>query len=293
MKIGVVGIKGGWSTEKLADALYALTGFRLIIEMGDVRLELPSGRAFCAEVELNTLDALIVKKIDGLYSKDMLDRLEVLRLLNDNGLKIYSKPGSIMRMIDRLSCLVTLQAGGIPMPPTTVTEDIGQVRKALASYGEAVLKPLYSTKARGMIRLNDSGEAHEIIKKFKEDNRVICIQKVVKLPGRDLGVVFLGGRYLTTYARRVKGESWTSSTAFGGSYEKYEPAPEVIELAAKAQALFGLDFTCVDVVEAKEGLMVFEVSAFGGFKGIEKTSGMDAARLYAEYVLNDLRAGHK
>ncbi len=289
MRIGVVGVKGGWSTEKLADALYGLTGFRLIIDMGDVRMELPSGRVFSGEVELNTLDALIVKKIDSAYSKDMLDRLEILRLLNEGGLKIYSRPGAIMGMIDRLSCIVTLQRGGIPMPPTTVTEDTGKVRTALAAYGEAVLKPLYSTKARGMIRLNDSDEANEIIGKFKENNRVICIQKVVKLPGRDLGVVFLGGRYLTTYARRVNGESWTSSTAFGGSYEKYEPAPEVIELAAKAQTLFGLDFTCVDVVEAKEGLMVFEVSAFGGFKGIEQTSGMDAARLYAEYVLNDLK----
>jgi len=289
MKIGVVGIKGGWSTERLADVLEELTGFRLIIDMSDVWLDLPSCQVMCADVALNSLDGLIVKKISETYSKDMLDRLEVLRLLNESGLPIYSKPLNIMRVIERLTCTVTLQAGGIPMPPTTITEDIDRAMAALASYGEAIFKPLYSTKARGMIKLKDSASgACEAVKKFSVENKVMYIQKAIKLPGRDLGVAFLGGRYLTTYARRINGDSWTSSTAFGGSYEAYEPGPEVISLAQRAASLFDLDFTCVDVVETSEGLVVFEVSAFGGFRGIAETSGIDAARSYAEYVINDL-----
>ncbi len=289
MRIGVVGIKGGWSTEKLADILEELTGFRLIIEMSDVRLDLPSRSVIYEGVELNTLDALIVKKIGETYSRDMLDRLEVLRLLDESGLRIYSRPLSIMRVIDRLACTVTLQCGEIPMPPITVTENIDVGQKAIALYGEAVLKPLYSTKARGMIKLKDSPDVYEGLKQFKRNNQVMYIQKAVKLPGRDLGVAFLGGKYLTTYARKINGSSWTSSTAFGGTYEAYEPDGKVIDLAARAQALFGLDFTCVDVAETEEGLMVFEVSAFGGFRGIERTSGIDAARCYAQYVLNDLK----
>jgi len=289
MRIGVVGIKGGWSTERLADILERRTGFRFIIEMSDVRLELPSRRVMCGDIELHNLDAIIVKKIGDTYSRDMLDRLEILRLLNESGLKIYSKPLNIMRVIDRLTCTVTLQAGGIPMPPTTVTEDIEHGVSAVALYGEAVLKPLYSTKARGMIKLKDSAEVYDTLRKFKEDNGVMYIQKAIELPGQDLGVAFLGGKYLTTYARRINGSNWTSSTAFGGTYEIYEPGEEIIELAAKAQALFNLDFTCVDVAETKDGLMVFEVSAFGGFRGIEMTSGIDAAARYVEYVLKDLK----
>ncbi len=289
MRIGVVGIKGGWSTEKLADVLEELTGFRLIIEMSGVRLDLPSCRVMYEDQELNGLDAIIVKKIGGTYSKDMLDRLEVLRLLNECGLKIYSKPLSIMRVIDRLACTVTLRSGGIPMPPTTITENVGYAMAALASYGTAILKPLYSTKARGMIKLDDSANAHETIKLFKQENKVMYIQKALDLPGRDLGVVFLGGKYLTTYGRKVNGSNWTSSTAFGGSYELYEPGKEIIDLAEKAQSLFDLDFTCIDVVETPDGPMIFEVSAFGGFKGIYETSGIDAAKLYVKYVINNLK----
>ena len=38
-RIGVVGIPGKWSTEALADALEARTGFRLVIDMADVVLD--------------------------------------------------------------------------------------------------------------------------------------------------------------------------------------------------------------------------------------------------------------
>jgi ribosomal protein S6--L-glutamate ligase len=59
----------------------------------------------------------------------------------------------------------------------------------------------------------------------------------------------------------------------------------VIELARRAQALFAMDFTTVDVAETNSGPIVFEVSAFGGFRGALEGIGIDAAGLYAEHVL--------
>ena len=59
-------------------------------------------------------------------------------------------------------------------------------------------------------------------------------------------------------------------------------------MAHRAQALFDLDFTCVDVVETAEGPMVFEVSAFGGFRGLQEACGVDAAGAYADHVVHTL-----
>ena len=67
-----------------------------------------------------------------------------------------------------------------------------------------------------------------------------------------------------------------------------EPGQDIIDLAHKAQALFGLDFTCVDVVETTDGPQVYEVSAFGGFRGLLEANGLDAAALYADYVLRKI-----
>ena len=94
---------------------------------------------------------------------------------------------------------------------------------------------------------------------------------------------------MTTYAR-VKGEgAWNTTTRSGGHYEAFDPPPALIDLAYKAQAPFDLDFTCVDVAETPDGPIVFEVSAFGGFRGIETASGIDAARRYVQYVLERIK----
>lgn len=294
-RIGVIGIADGWSTLQLLDALEARTGYRRLIEMQDVVLDLEHGRVLHRGFDLSELDGVIVKKIAREYSPDALDRVELLRVLEHSGVRVFSRPTAMMRLVDRLSCTVKLRLGQIPMPATTVTESIDEAVTAITRYGAAVAKPLYTSKARGMLILRAPGTAHDQapadaeqlraqIEVFRQDNPVMYLQQLLATPGRDLGVVFLGGDYLATYAR-VSGGSWTTSTHVGGKYQPYQPSEEIIELARRAQALFELDFTCVDVVETTDGPKVFEVSAFGGFRGLLNASNVDAAAHYADYAL--------
>jgi len=202
---------------------------------------------------------------------------------------LFSKPDVIIGLINRLSCTVTLRASGIPIPETVVTEKLEAVYHAVEKFGRAVLKPLYSTKAKGMTVVDfGAPDWQETVQAFAQAHPMIYIQKFLDIPGQDLGVVFLGGKYLATYARVGNSKSWNTTIQSGGHYEPYEPTPEIIDLATQAQAVFGLDFTCVDVVETQKGPMVFEVSAFGGYRGLLDAHGMDAAELYATYVMDTL-----
>ncbi len=286
MKIGVIGLKGAWSSEQLAKAVAEKTGRATkIFEMQDVRLDLPSGRAIVEGEDLSTYDALIIKKIGRQYSPDLLDRLEMLRMLEGRGVKIFSSPYSILRVLDRLTCTISLQLGNIPMPPTTITEDVDHALAAVEEYGEAVFKPLYSTKARGMFVLKPGPDARKIIEDYHKEYNTMYIQKTIDLNDSDLGIVFLGGEYLTTYARCKTTDSWNTTTVNGGKYAPVDPPQEIIDLARKAQAIFNLDFTCVDVAITPDGPYIFEVSAFGGFRGLLDARGIDAAAHYVDYVI--------
>lgn len=289
-KIGVVGTPGGWSSELLADTVADRTGYRLLIDPPKIRFDLTAGKAWYGNTDLSELNAIMIKKIGAQYAPELLDRLEAFRLLNELGLPMFSSPLSIIRVLDRLTCTATLCAADIPMPPTTMTENVDEAVKAVEIYGEAVFKPLYTSKARGMIIIRSGKDVRSAVETYSRENRIMYIQKKLELNGRDLGVAFLGGRYLTTYARCASGDSWNTTTRSGGKYAPYEPSPETLEIAEKAQRLFGLDFTCVDVVETDEGPKVFEVSAFGGFRGIQDASGLDAAALYTDYVLEKIKS---
>lgn len=287
----MVGIPGKWSTEKLADEVEAQTGFRLVIDMSTVSLDLLTNSLWYGDINLSQLDGLIVKKISAKYSPNTLDRLELLRIAEAQGVKVFSGAEQMVRLVDRLSCTVTLQNGGIPMPETCVTEDIKAALAAVERFGEAVFKPLYSTKAQGMCVLSAKQPRKQLMKDieaFHDDNPMMYIQRKLNLLGQDLGLAFLGGEYLGTYARVSKSDAWNTTIHSGGHYAAYQPSDDIIEMAHKAQSLFNLDFTTVDVAETKEGPIVFEVSAFGGFRGALEGAGIDAAARYVDYVLKKL-----
>jgi len=291
-RIGVVGVPDGWSTRRLAAAVEARTGCCHLVDLGEVSFDLAEGTVLAGGVDLGTLDAVIVKKLGPSYRRELLDRLEILHFLEQRrGVRVFSRPAAIMRLLDRLSCTVTLRIGGIPMPETVITEDLALATEAVTRFGTAVLKPLFTSKARGMELVETGPDAGARIEAFRQaGNSVLYIQRMVPIPGSDLGVVFLGGEYLACYARETGGSSWNTAVRSGGRYRSHEPSPEIIELARRAQGLFGLDFTCVDVVESPTGPLVFEVSAFGGFRGLKESGGLDAADHYAGYVLRKL--GH-
>lgn len=291
-KIGVIGIPGKWSTETLADAIEQRTGFRLVIDMNKVSLDLSDNKLYYFEgdkkIDLCQLDGLMIKKISAEYNPNTLDRLELLLMAQAQGVKIFSSPDKIMRLIDRLSCTVMLRKAGLPMPDTIVTENIEEAIAAVKQFSSAVFKPLFSTKARGMIIIDASSPAVQIkseIEEFQAEHQMMYIQKKVNLPGQDLGLVFLGGKYLGTYARVNQSGTWNTTINSGGRYANFSPSQEIIDIAQKAQDLFSMDFTTVDIAETDNGPIIFEVSAFGGFQGALDGIGIKAAELYADYIL--------
>ncbi len=289
LRIGVVGIPGKWSTEALADAIEARTGFRLVIDMAAVELQLDSNHLFFRGQDLTELDALVVKKISETYTPYTLDRIELLRHVEEAGVRVFSPSHSLMQLINRLSGTQSLSAAGIPMPPTRVTESLQAAEEAVNDFDNAVLKPLYSTKARGMTLVEATDpDLPEQLADFAADNPMLYIQKKLDLSGRDLGMVFVGGQYLCTYARVGDKDAWNTTIHSGGRYESYDPDPELIELGRKAQDCFDLDFTTVDIALTEEGPVVFEVSAFGGFRGALEGCGIDAAAAYVDWIMETL-----
>lgn len=290
-RIGVVGIPGKWSTEVLADAVEAETGFRLVVDMAQVCLDTENQKLMYAGQDLCQLDALIIKKISREYDANTIDRLELLRVPEMHGVRVFSRSEKVLRLVNRLSCTVTLNNHRIPMPPTLITESQEEACQWIKQMGSAILKPLFSTKARGMIVIDEKQSQKSIrasLTAFKKKNPMMYLQKQVNLPGRDLGLIFLGGEYVGAYARVGNKDAWNTTILSGGKYQSASPSKEIIDIARRAQAPFEMDFTTVDIAETNAGPVVFEVSAFGGFKGALEGAGIDAASMYVDYVLTQI-----
>ena len=290
IKIGVIGIPDGWSTQVLAEAIQRKTGFCRVIAMSEVSMQMPDFKITHNGFNLLDLDALIIKKIDKVYSPTMHDQLEIVRKVSELGVQVFSDPIMVNKLINRLSCTMRLNRAEVPMPRTLITQEIHEAEAFIDEVGAAVFKPLYSTKARGMMLLTKGqNELMSSLKNYHSQNDIMYIQEKLELPGQDLGVVFIGKEYLGTYARVGSKGSWNTTIREGGRYRSFEPSDEIMAIARKARDAFDLDFTCVDVAETANGPVCFEVSAFGGFRGLTEGLGINVADLYVDYIIKKVK----
>jgi ribosomal protein S6--L-glutamate ligase len=141
-----------------------------------------------------------------------------------------------------------------------------------------------------MMLLSRGAAPRLALRRFRQEGHgMMYLQEFVPAAGRDAAIAVLGGRVIGAYYRVAGSGEWQTTTAAGGHYEPFSPNEAAADLALRAAAVFGLDFTTVDMVETDGGWLIYEVSAFGGFSGLRKALGIDAATLYAQHVLERLR----
>ncbi|SFX37784.1 GAK system ATP-grasp enzyme [Marinospirillum alkaliphilum] len=293
-RIAVIGTPGKWSTEVMADALEERTGFRLVLDLAELSLDLQHRRLMAQGINLCELDAIVVRKVGAQPGPLTLQRLEMLRVAEAAGVRVFSPAGSLLRLLDRLACTVTLRNQDLPMPATRITASEKEALQCIQQWGQVILKPMFSSKARGMLPLSaeqPEAELKAALADYHQQHPLLYVQQRIHLPGQDMALVFLGGEYLGAYARVAAEGAWNTSTSNGGRYAACQPDASLIDLAWRAQKPFGLDFATVDLALGEQGPVVFEVSALGGFRGCQTATGLDIAGYCAEHALQQLRQG--
>jgi tetrahydromethanopterin:alpha-L-glutamate ligase len=291
VKIAVVGQPGRWSTERLAAALRVHGAEAHVVDLAACGLRLPDHRVFYRGQPLTGFSGAVVKKLgDTADGWAVQERINILRQLELSGTPVLSPPDRLGVAVNRYRMTCELTRAGLPVPETTVTEDVDEAAAAVERFGSAVLKPLFTSKGRGMRRLDPSMDLRAALERHRSEGLgPFYLQRFVKHPGRDLGVAVLDGRCLGAYWRVAGEHSWMTTILSGGRYEKAEPPTEAVGLAIRAAEHFGLVFTGVDLIEEPDGrLSVLEVSAFGGFRGLLDGCGTDAALMLAEVALRRL-----
>jgi tetrahydromethanopterin:alpha-L-glutamate ligase len=292
VKIAVVGQPGAWSTERLANALRAAGAEAGVVDLAACSLRLPDRRLFHRGEPLEGLDGAVVKKLgDTADGWSVQERIGMLRQLEASGVPVLSTADHLHVAVNRYRMTCELVRAGLPVPPTTVTEDVDEAVAAVARFGTAVLKPLFTSKGRGMRRLEPTRDLRGQLESHRADGLgPFYLQRFVKHPGRDLGVAVLDGRCIGAYWRIAADDHWMTTILSGGRYEKADLEPDTEAIAVRAARHFGLVFTGVDLIEDSDGRFnVLEVSAFGGFRGLLIGCGVDAAPMLTDVLLRRFR----
>jgi ribosomal protein S6--L-glutamate ligase len=290
VKVAVAGIPGAWSTERMAESLRDCGLDAFVFSAGDLSHDLGTGTVQLDGRALGDLDAVVVKKLGDQSAAWARLRLHAFRALEARGVRVFSPADVIDVAMDRYRMMMVLAAAGVPVPDTIAAESRDAMVAAIRRFGDCIVKPVYTSKGRGMIRVqgDDTATIDRLLAEGGEQRYLV--QRFVRAPGRDIGATVVGGRFVGAFYRVAREGEWMTTTAQGGTYAQCDLSPRGVELAERAACAFALDYTVVDLVEQGGDFLAYEVSAFGGFRGLLEATGVDPSVAYAHHVRRTLES---
>src|SRR5205823_1678768 len=190
--------------------------------------------------------------------------------------------------VDKYLASARLEAAGLRVPPTIVCQHADAALEAFTALGgDVVVKPLFGSEGRGMVRLSDVDLAWRTFRTLERTQSVLYIQQYIDHPGWDLRVFVLGGKVLTAMRRRAR-DGWRTNVAQGGRGEPVDVGPVEAELALRAAATVGAPAAGVDLLPGPDGQWyVLEVNAVPGWRALAPVTGMDVAAALLRFLVED------
>src|SRR2546421_458452 len=101
-----------------------------------------------------------------------------------------------------------LEEAGVPVPPTAACQQADAALDAFhALGGDVVVKPLFGSEGRGMMRIADPDLAWRTFRTLERLQTVLYVQRYIDHPGWDLRVFVLDGRAVAAM-RRCSAGGW-------------------------------------------------------------------------------------
>ena len=101
--------------------------------------------------------------------------------------------------------------------------------------------------------------------------------------GKDLRVIVVGGKAVAAM-KRISSQDFRSNAELGGRGERYELESSTAALCEAVAERIGLDYCGIDLLFSESGFLVCEVNSNAFFGTIEKVTGFNVAKAYAEWI---------
>lgn len=283
MRIALLSGGTGWHVQDLARAATDLGHSASPLDFRTLSAGVNSASGTLAE-----FDALIVRTMPAGSLEQVVFRMDLLHEAAARGVPVLNPPRAVEVCVDKYLTTARLARAGISTPPTVVSQRSDDAMSHFARLGgDVVLKPIFGSEGRGMVRITDEETAWRTFRVLEQTGQVIYLQQFVRHPGWDLRAFVLGSRVIASM-RRTAGADWRTNVAQGGVAQSVTLSEAETALALRAADAVGCPVAGVDLLPGPNGeLFVIEVNAVPGWKALASACGVDVAkevvRFLAEY----------
>lgn len=289
MKIAVIGTPEAWYTRSLQKAFskrgVTLPCFPVTGVIGSLGTHADLS---VTDTSLVDYQAVIVRAVPGGSLEQVIYRMDALHWLQNAGVWVTNPPSAIERGVDKYYTLALVQAEGIPVPKTIVAERFDDAMSGFDKLGgDVVVKPLFGSEGRGMVRVSDRDMAYRVFRALELNRYVFYLQEYVQHGCEDIRVFVVGDKVVASMKRR--GDSWKCNICNGAKGNRLVMNETLEDMSIRAVKALGADYGGVDFLPLEGGgYFLIEVNTIPGWKGLEKATGFDAAGYLADFILKKI-----
>ncbi len=239
------------------------------------------------EEALESFDVIFVRLIPGGSLEQIIFRVDALHRLENAGVRVINSAATIERTVDKYYTSTLLEDAGIPTPRTVVVEHADVAMEAFHSLGgDVVVKPLFGSEGRGMVRVSDSDVAQRVFRALDLGRYVYYLQTFLPHDQKDIRVFVIGDEAVAAMVRR--GDSWKTNVAQGAQAVALPLDLELEDLGRRAARAVDAQYAGVDLLQTADGgYTVIEVNGIPGWKGLQRATGIDVADQLIAYALRE------
>ncbi|HEY8419008.1 MAG TPA: RimK family alpha-L-glutamate ligase [Clostridia bacterium] len=265
---------------------------RLIEEFENLGVKMDIGKNSHINIYLDNYN--IVNRIKDYDFVVYLDKDKYpARMIEKSGQKIFNNPRAIELCDDKLQTYIALTQNNIKMPTTiasplkfyqTDIDDGIFLQKVIEILNfPIVVKGAFGSLGNKVFLARDFNELKVLREKLMDIPHLY--QEFIRASaGEDTRVIVIGNKVRAAMIRRSETD-FRSNIELGGKGYPTQLTEEYIEMAQKASIVLGLDYCGIDILKDQNGQPVLcEVNSNAFFNTIEKVSGVNVAKIYAEYI---------
>jgi RimK family alpha-L-glutamate ligase len=287
LKIGIIASAPGWHVSALQLALEQrgiaaprIPITRLLAQIGD------QPHITCQSDSLDSYAVLLVRGIPTGSLEQVIFRIDALHRLENLGIQIINTTNTIERTVDKFYTSSLLEDAGLPTPRTIVTERFNEAMTAFTELGsDVIVKPLFGSEGRGMLRVNDPDLAHRVFRALELGRYVYYLQQYIPHDNWDIRTLVIGHQVVAAMKRI--GDGWKTNVAQGASTQALQLTPEMELLSLQAAQAVQAHYAGVDLLCAADGqCYVLEVNSIPGWRGLQAATRLDIAGMIVEHILS-------
>src|SRR5512140_3591421 len=223
------------------------------------------------------------------YGLSVVNQFDMMRV------PVLNSAVPIARSRDKLRALQLLSRFGIDIPRTVMCRYRDEVEGAVRMVGglPCIIKLIQGSQGVGVMIANTQSEVEGMLDTLWTLGQEILLQElVVESRGKDVRALVIGDRVVAAMRRTARAGDFRSNIHRGGVAEAVTLEREYAEAAVKAARVMGLEVAGVDMLEARTGPKIMEVSSSPGFEGLETATGKDVATPYVQHAVHFARGRH-